>query len=726
VLAVGFLLCAPAASEGAGTPQLGSAWTSGVGTTAASLRTEVNPNGLDTTYHFSYISGLVYQENLSQGKDGFAGSVKVPPGAGVSIGSGTAAVTVSQAIGVLSPDTSYRYRVEAANSAGTATGPPRLFTTEAFAGPSILLDDRGWEIVSPLDKNGGQIQGFGASFGGGTIQAAADGSALTFSSLTSFGADAAGAPAASQYIARRGAGGWVTENITALTVAGAYGEKPNGVPYQLFSADLGRALLLNGNRCEVGESCPRSYSLLDPGAGSLGTSPAVPDLSFAGAGPGLGQIILSTCAALTDDATMVPLGVGCDQTKPNLYRWAGGPLSLVNILPAGAQGSPGASLASQAGAVSNDGQRVYWTLAGNLYLREGATSKQVDAAVGGEGAFETASKTGSVAYFTKAGHLYRYDAPTAAVTDLTPAGGVQGVLGASESGAYVYYVTSSGVFVRHGSVVSEVAENADASNYPAATGVARVTPDGTHLAFLSKASLTGYDNRDAGGSPLSEVFIYDAATDGLVCASCNPTGERPLGPSGIPGAIANGTSVGATHAYKPRAFSDDGRRLFFDSADAISPADTAKRPDVYEWEAQGSGSCQRQGGCIALISAGRGSEGASFLDASASGADAFFLTGDSLVGADNGFVDVYDAREGGGFPEPPKPIECAGDACQFLPSQPEDLQPGTLVPGGGNPPLRVAATSVKCKRGFVRKRGRCVKRRHWHKARSNQKRKADR
>jgi hypothetical protein len=706
------MLLAPAAAPAAGAPQIGSAWTAGMGTVSGGLRAEANPNGLTTTYHFSYLTEVAYQANLVAGEGGFTGAAKAPVGADPSIGSGLAFVTVSQSIASLTPDTAYRFRLQATNSGGTTVGLSRVFSTEAFAGTSILLDGRGWELVSPAEKDGAEIQGPGQSFGGGVIQAAAQGSALTYSSTSSFGADAGGAPVASQYVARRGVAGWANENVTEPTVSGAFGGEPDGVPFQLFAGDLARALLLNGNRCGVGEPCPQSYALRDSGGG-LTQSVAEPDLHLAAAAADLGQRVLSTCAALTGDAIEIPGTEGCDPTQPNLYRWSSSGLSLVNLLPAAVQGTPGAALASQTGAISGDGARVYWTLGGNLYLREGSSTMQVDLSAGGGGAFQTASADGAVAFFTKAGHLYRYDAPGGIATDLTPAGGVTGVLGASGDGEYVYYLTTTGLFLHHGATAAKVAAAADSGNYPPATGTARVTPDGTHLAFLSKESLTGYDNRDAGsGSPRSEVFLYDAIGATLTCASCNPTGERPVGDSTIPGASTNGGGPWALHAYKPRSLSDDGRRLFFDSADTIAVADTAKRPDVYEWEAQGAGSCVKPDGCIALISAGRNSEGAAFLDASASGGDAFFLTSDSLVGADTGFADAYDAREGGGFAETPKPIECVGDACQSLPSEPDDPTPGTLVPSSGNPPLRLPPETVACKKGFVKKHGRCVKKKH--------------
>ncbi len=357
----------------------------------------------------------------------------------------------------------------------------------------------------------------------------------------------------------------------------------------------------------------------------------------------------------------------------------------------------------------------------NLYLREGAATKQVDTAAGGGGSFETASVDGQTAFFTKGGHLWRYQAAGAgSAGDLTPAGGVQGVLGASEDGTSVYYLTAAGLFRWHSGTPTKVADGADASNYPPATGTARVSADGTRLLFVATAPLTGYDNEDLNtGAPDSQVYLYDATGAGLTCVSCNPTFGRPIGPSGIPGAVANGSASGSIHSYKPRALSAGGRRVFFESRDALAPLDSNEKRDVYQWEAQGTGSCTRAGGCVELISSGRAVGDGSFVDASADGADAFFLTNGSLVPSDPGGVDLYDARVGGGFPVPSPPIVCLGDACQPLPSAPVNPTLTTLVPGPGNPPVRYPSSPKRCKKGFVKRKGKCVKKHS--KARQSQK-----
>jgi hypothetical protein len=359
-------------------------------------------------------------------------------------------------------------------------------------------------------------------------------------------------------------------------------------------------------------------------------------------------------------------------------------------------------------------------------------------AEGGE--FQAASANGALAIYTKAGHLYRYDTGAHSSTDLTPSAAVKGVLGASEDGSTVYFQDAAGLERWREGTTIQIApggEAAQGSDWPPATGTVRVSADGTKLVFLSQARLSGYDNTPAepadcgqviGGvfktEPCQEVFLYDAGSRELACLSCNPTGERPEGPSTIPGAIANGKGAAAvpgqivTDAYKPRVLSVNGRRLFFDSRDALVLQDTDKAPDVYEWEAQGEGSCQRGGGCLSLVSSGRSQGGAVFVDASANGSDAFFLTEGSLVPADPGSVDLYDAREGGGFPEPPSEIPCQADACQTLPSEPEDPEPGTLRQGPGTPPSRPPllllspSGATKCAKDRVLREGRCVGKPH--------------
>jgi hypothetical protein len=398
-----------------------------------------------------------------------------------------------------------------------------LAAAAAFAAPAAsaltLPDGRGWEMVSPIEKNGGQVQPPGTIFGGGVLQAAADGGSVTYSSKASFAAPQT-ASSASQYISRRSATGWSTENVTTPADAGAFGDAPDGVPYQLFSETLDRGLIAAPRRCAAAP-CERAFDLRSSVGGGLTPSVEEPDLHFVGSTPDLGQVVLSTCAALTPEATQVPPAPApCDPAESNLYVWTAAGLRLVNLLPGETQGTPGAALASQAGAISAAGGRIYFEDAGNLYLREGGHTAQVDGApaVGGGGTFQTTAGDGAVAFFTKAGHLYRYDAIGATTTDLTPGGEVLGVLGASADGSYLYFVTAAGLELAHGGAVTTVAAAADASNYPP-TGPSPSSP----RRRSKPASTTTATRRSTSTRPRARRSPAPPAIRAASCRSAPPT-----------------------------------------------------------------------------------------------------------------------------------------------------------------------------------------------------------
>ena len=622
ILVSGVVLVVPAAA--AAPPAIPAAWVTAVGANSAVLRAEINAQGQSTRYRFEYLTHEDFEENLAAGGGGFEGARAVPSPAGAGIGAGTAPVAVSftliAPLNALAPATSYRFRVVAESAGGTTASTARALRTEANAPPPGLPDQRAWELVSPVDKGGGAVAGPGQLYGGGAIQAASGGGALTYGSATAF-ADPGGAPPVSQYLSARGPGGWSTVNLSVPAEAGGYGDHPDGAPFKLFSDDLARALLLNPRRCEPAEPCPRSYSLRETATGTL--TPLPPQASgmrVLSASPDLGRVLF--------------------ESEGETYEWSGGGLVPVGLLP------PSAGV----GAV-----------------------------------FQATSANGRFTLYTEGSRLYRYDAVSQAATDLTPSGGVVGVLAVSPDGTRAYYQDVSGLQAWHEGTVKQIAAGAAAtmaSDYPPATATVRLTAGGTVLAFLSAAPIGEYDNVDAQtGQPDTEVYLYDAEADALLCASCNPTGERPNGSASIPGTLQNSTTV----AYRPRALSADGRRLFFTTADPLLGSDTDSAADVYQWEAQGEGDCAESRGCVRLISGGRG-EGGRFLDASADGADVFFLTGDSLVGTDPGSIDAYDARVGGGLPETGEPTPCIADACQPLPSPPEDPSAGSSVAGAPNPP----------------------------------------
>jgi len=733
------LICLGVSASGAyaaGPPIAGELWASQVDSRSATLSAEVDPNGSLTSGYFEYQPQPTYEAK------GFSGAKRININV---IGTEAGMFTVNfPTIAGLVSDTTYRYRLVLTNGKGQITEPKAapypFFTTFPASGGPLLADGRGWEMVSPVDKNGGGIATPESIAEGGTLQAAVQGGSATYSSASSF-AGGQGAPPASQYISTRSSSGWTTQNITVPIFSGSYDIESGGAQYRLFSTDLSRSLLLNGKGCR-GEAtgCPvpnptlpgtdapagfQNYylrtssnggfeALLGPSeTGLSGQSASQFEVTLAGGSQDLTHVVLSSCAKLTASATS-----GCPG-QANLYEFSAGSLKQLNA-------SPGATLAAQgANAVSVDGNRVYLYEAGNLFVRDGSTLKQADTAAGGGGSFELASSDGSIAYFTKGGDLYRYGAVANTATKLTSTADIQGVLGAATNGSNLYYLRTTGLYrctAAQSAAASGcdgatmIATAADSSDYPPATGTSRVTDDGSKLLFVSTTPLEDhndntYDNTDLGsGEPDSQVYLYDAST-GITCVSCNPTNGRPIGPSSIPGAIRNGAGL---RTYKPRVLVDGGKRIFFDSGDAIAATDTntqgaggAGVPDPYQWEAQGEGSCARAEGCVSLLSSGREASPSLFADASADGSDAYFLTGSSLVAKDPGAVDLYDARIGGGFPEGGEEIPCEGDSCQALPPEPTEPTLTTLLSGPGNPPVHYTRYGTKaaksCPKGKVPK-----------------------
>ena len=265
---------------------------------------------------------------------------------------------------------------------------------------------------------------------------------------------------------------------------------------------------------------------------------------------------------------------------------------------------------------------------------------------------------------------------------------------------------------------------------------ARVSPNGRYLAFMSQASLTGYDNEDVtsrhpGERLDQEVYLYDSASASLRCVSCDPTGARPVGvldtvessegvgllvdrrkvwigrwlAGNIPGWTAQSIQ---SALFQSRYLSNEGR-LFFNSADAPLPLERPTRSEtvegtqaqvgvenVYEYEPSGVGSCvSPTGGCVTLLSSGASGNESAFLEATPSGNDVFFLTAAQLVAQDTDTAfDIYDARVCTSespclTPPTPAPAGCSSEA-RCLPASPPLGGPvgpsGTAIYSGpGNP-----------------------------------------
>jgi hypothetical protein len=425
-------------------------------------------------------------------------------------------------------------------------------------------------------------------------------------------------------------------------------------------------------------------------------------------------------------------------------------------------------------AISNDGAEIFFSpsafyVTGPSYVRvNGETTSPTTLELGG-GLFQGASEDGSKVFLRGTGNKLYMDEigrepGHVEVTKTVPISGASSGLyvRSSDDGSRVYFV-SNGVLAANENENKETA-NVTAWNlyvYDTLTektafiaqaipgdelsnieeGVVHVEAqvngcpskelgeakepgceDGRFFVFTTAAHITPDDT-----ASVKQVFEYDAKTGRLVRVSTGEGGYAANGNNNALGASIAAPEFGAPGFEKQqelfedgtRAVSDDGSTVVFSSSGALSPRavnDLQPQPgpvDVYE----------SHEGQVSLLSTGHSLTSDEQPAITPSGRDVFFLSTENILPQDSdGLKSLYDARIGGGFPAALVPAGgCNGDACQGPPSVPNLLAaPASATFSGlGNPTPAVSAPAVKakakakpkqCRKGFVRKRGRCVKR----------------
>ena len=115
----------------------------------------------------------------------------------------------------------------------------------------------------------------------------------------------------------------------------------------------------------------------------------------------------------------------------------------------------------------------------------------------------------------------------------------------------------------------------------------RTTPDGSALLFESRANLTATTPKATSRSTATTPSTTNSTASPVIPTLAPATGEASL------------QSI-SPERFKPEPLTSydvvanlraDGRRAFFQSTEALVPGDTDELQDVYEWEAQGVGSC---------------------------------------------------------------------------------------------------------------------------------------
>jgi hypothetical protein len=767
----------------------------GITETEVVLQADLNPGGLNTNYHFEYITQEAYE---AAGEEYGAGTASLPVPDATTGEAGSFAL-VSQPVTGLQPGTPYRFRLVASNCEAEEAIPGECLTEgegipgeegsdatfATFAPEGGLPDSRAYELVTPPDTNGliPNMAAFGrnAFSNFGTTFASPDGGSLIFGTEGGSIPALGGGGYHDTYEAVRGKDGWQSRFV-GIDGTQAAAPAPGGI-----SADHDFAF----------------WRVNEQGAGSmaLGNYLRLPDGSFQPIGLGsLGEDITAVGGVITLGATHVIFetnhgqGAQTIQLEPNapptgttaVYdRSPGGKTHVVSLLPATEPGgeTPAAGLDSFYQGASADGsviafktlpspgipesesplyarvdnaetlavasgKTLFGGISGNgeriVYLRPNATEPQRPNPIfpaaqnfpqGEVFVYDTAAKTttaigsGDEAVLVNVSpdgsHIY-FDSPE-------QLDGGQGTLGAenlyvwdlaTESVRFVATLTQRDVFGTPtpgvlsqmtdglGLWINDVAAPFKQPTIGPGADPSRSSADGSILIFESRAALTDYDN---GGH--AQIYRYDAdapPTEQFSCVSCNPTGVAAHSDAmlqSLPPLLL--VSLPPVNSLAEIAnLTPDGNRAFFQSADQLAVGDVDGKVDVYEWQAEGIGGCERSGGCIHLISGGRSANDDYLYAVNQNGSDVFFLSGDRLVAGDRDSVpSIYDAREGGGFPEPMPPVECLGEACQPPPAAPDDAVPASSsFEGPGNPKAKPKRRCPAGKRK-VRRAGktRCVK-----------------
>ena len=242
--------------------------------------------------------------------------------------------------------------------------------------------------------------------------------------------------------------------------------------------------------------------------------------------------------------------------------------------------------------------------------------------------FLAAAADGSAAYFLSGSDLYRFELSKALAgeaPDTLLAHETRGVLGASEDASVLYLVSEEALggggeegepnlyrHVRGGGFefiatlggphdVEFRADNATGASSIEAAPVkhlARVTPDGGSAAFVSadpalaQAGGIRQRRRGLGGTRPRGLPLRRRGRAGWSAPPATPPARARTGPTRPTAATSPPAATNprlGDHDAPRRALSANGRRLFFESFEALVPRDTDGSADVYEWEAAGRG-----------------------------------------------------------------------------------------------------------------------------------------
>jgi hypothetical protein len=731
----------------------------------AELQATINPCQGETHYTFEYTTRESFEAEGFEGA-AVAGAGDIPAGKiGVEVG--------APATG-LAPETAYVFRVVAENEAGEAEAEGSFSTYPApgaiepcpndatRTGLSALLPDcRAYELVTPPDTNARTPRGI-SKFAGiyfTTREASPVGDKVSFTTEGGAipGYEGTGSLLGDPYLATRGPQGWGTASAGPNGVESASPVLGSTSPDQGYSFwgsnPKGSAAIEGKNTTYL--RYPDGHSEL-VGRGSIGIDTDAAGKLISENGSHVIFVSIEDTErghpAVQLEPNAPPDGTQAIYDRTIDGATGGEKTYVVSLLPGNVTPSTGQN-AEYIGA-SLDGRGVAFKIGNKLYLR---FDNQETYEIGEGATFAGIAEGGKRIFYLEGGDLFAFDAEEERTIEFTESGDVTPVNVASDGTAAYFvspsvltgeeenpngaeaqagkenlYLSREGAISFVGTLIkrdvegelsgtemvgglglwTEVIGQAGGSAGRLGADPSRTTPDGSALLFESRADLAGYDS----GSH-AEIYRFDYAGNTLACLSCNPTQAVATSDASLQ---SNLREFGEDEPFSTFVLvgnlSTDGHRSFFQSSEQLVTGDTDGVQDVYEWEAQGVGLCERPQGCLYLISSGH-SDRVNYLYAvSDSGDDVFFRSSDLLIPADTDSTpSIYDARVGGGFPEEPETCQIGQDCGGTVTPAPSLGGPASEALG---PPDNFVPPK-KCPKGKrkVTKNGKthCVKKHHHRK-----------
>jgi len=614
--------------------------------------------------------------------------------------------------------------------------PNQQFRTGMSSG---LPDCRAYELVTPADADGRQISSLipDVSYNMFPSELASPGRDSFVYMMTRGPLSEPVEPNGTMdiYEAVRSGSGWLTARRLSPSGAQAVFPSPGGVSANhLYTftnvAPLGGVASDGGNLAAGGDASylgkPNgSFELL--GVGSLGVerqargryiSPDGTHVIFTTSQPGW-------CTG-ADPCSFTRLEPAAPRTGTEAVydREPDGPTRVISLLPGDVTPAVGEDAVYQ--GASADGTVVAFVIEGRLYVRvnNAATELVANAAA----SFAGLSEDGGELFYVSGGDIFRFDVESEQTEQLNSSGDAEAV-NVSADGSHVYFVSPSlldgskgglgqpNLYVWNGLTAAteyvatlapsdveglsaltdwttRVVTPENSSEHGPGADPSRTTPDGTVIAFQSRAKLTGYEN--AGHT---EIYRYDASSKSIQCVSCNPSGEPASADARFEqqGTLSNAIIV--------HNLSEDGSRVFFETPEALIGRDTDQTNDIYEWQDGTVG----EEPSVSLISSGQSqtfamSEGNpsptnEIFAITPQGTDVIFLSSDALVptAGTGGTPAIYDARVNGGFLS--EEASACQESCAARVESPTLLQPqSNRFIGRGN-------VKVRCKAHRHRRRG---------------------